>query len=107
MEQILIGDDCLFGPNVVIVAANHNTYPRGSLIRNSGFVVGKIIIGNGCWIGANVTITSGVIIGNGSVIGANSVVTHNIPPYVIAAGTPAKIIRSREGKNIVLSCKVE
>ena len=48
------------------------------------------------WIGANSIVTSGVRIGTGAVIGANSVVTHNIPPYAVAAGTPANVIRIRK-----------
>lgn len=53
-------------------------------------------IGNGCWIGYNVIITSGCAkIGNGAVIGAGAVVTKDIPGYAIAAGVPAKIIGYR------------
>lgn len=56
---------------------------------------GAIIIGNDVWIGAGVTILSGVQIGDGAVIGAGSVVTRDIPPYVIAAGNPANVVRER------------
>ena len=52
-------------------------------------------IGNDVWIGRNVIIISGVKIGDGSVIGAGSVVTKDVPPYAIAAGNPAKIVRMR------------
>lgn len=55
----------------------------------------KTIIGNDVWIGKSAIIISGVEISNGAVIGAGSVVTKNIPPYAIAAGNPAKIIRYR------------
>jgi acetyltransferase-like isoleucine patch superfamily enzyme len=48
-----------------------------------------------CWIGINVSVMSGVTIGKGSIIGANSVVTKNIPPYSVAVGAPAKVIRKR------------
>jgi virginiamycin A acetyltransferase len=56
---------------------------------------GPIIIGNDVWIGAGATILSGVQIGDGSVIGAGAVVTRAIPPYVVAAGNPATIVRDR------------
>jgi acetyltransferase-like isoleucine patch superfamily enzyme len=52
-------------------------------------------IGNDVWIGANVVVLRGVTIGDGSIIAANAVVTNNIPPYSIAGGIPAKVIRPR------------
>ena len=57
---------------------------------------GGIIIEDDCWLGSHVTVTKGVRIGKGSVIGANSVVTKDIPPYSVAVGTPAKVIKKRE-----------
>jgi acetyltransferase-like isoleucine patch superfamily enzyme len=50
-------------------------------------------VGDNVWCGANVVITSGVSIGERSVIGANSVVTTDIPPFSIAAGAPARVLR--------------
>ncbi|NRQ49166.1 CatB-related O-acetyltransferase [Aeromicrobium stalagmiti] len=52
-------------------------------------------IGNDVWIGANVVVLRGVSIGDGSIVAANAVVTKDIPPYSIAGGMPAKVIRSR------------
>lgn len=53
-------------------------------------------IGHDCWIGSNVVITCGCqYIGNGAVIGAGSIVTHDVEPYSIVAGNPAKVIRMR------------
>lgn len=54
-----------------------------------------VTIGNDVWIGENVFINSGITIGDGAVIGAHSVVTHDVPPYAIVAGAPAKVIRYR------------
>ena len=51
-------------------------------------------VGNNVWLGDKVSILPGVHIGDGSVIGANSVVTHSIPPYSIAAGNPAKVLKT-------------
>ena len=56
---------------------------------------GDTIIGNDVWIGQNATILPGVHIGDGAIIGANSVVGSDIPPYSIAVGNPARIIRQR------------
>jgi len=54
---------------------------------------GPTRIGDNCWLGANVIVTSGVTIGERCVIGANSVVTHDIEPFTIAAGAPARTLR--------------
>ena len=76
-------------------------------LRDSGHVVGNIIIGDNCWIGANSVITKGVSIGDGTIIGAGSIVTKDIPPMSIAVGAPARVIGYRElayeseNKNII------
>lgn len=56
---------------------------------------GNIIIGNDVWIGNNAVILSGVTISDGAVIGAGSVVTKDVPPYCIAVGNPAKVVKKR------------
>jgi acetyltransferase-like isoleucine patch superfamily enzyme len=53
-------------------------------------------VGDNVWCGANVVITSGVTVGERCVIGANSVVTTDLPPYSIAAGAPARVLRAIE-----------
>ena len=55
----------------------------------------KVVIGNDVWIGSGAYIKSGVTIGDGAVIGAHAVVTHDVSPYAIVAGVPAKEIRKR------------
>ena len=55
----------------------------------------KTIIGNDVWIGDQCFIKAGVKVGDGAVIGAHAVVTHDVPPYAIVAGNPAKILRYR------------
>ena len=55
----------------------------------------KTIIGNDVWTGRNVSIMAGVTIGDGAVIGTGAVVTHDIPPYAIAVGVPARVIKYR------------
>jgi acetyltransferase-like isoleucine patch superfamily enzyme len=57
---------------------------------------GPTRIGDNCWLGANVVVTSGVTIGERCVIGANSVVTKDIEPFSIAAGVPARVLRKIE-----------
>ena len=58
-------------------------------------------IGHDVWIGRSAIVLSGVSIGNGAVIGAGAVVTKDIPPYTVAAGNPARIIRTRFDEEII------
>jgi len=59
------------------------------------------IIGNDVWIGANTFIKRGVTVGHGAIIAAGAVVTHDVPPYSIVGGVPAKLIRYRFESNII------
>jgi len=94
--SIIIKNDVIIGPNVVIRASDHNFEDVNIDINKQGHRSGIIKIQNNVWIGANVTITKDVEIGEGSIIGAGAVVTKNIPPYSIAGGIPAKIIKKRK-----------
>lgn len=86
-----IGDNVFIAPNVSIYTAGHPVHPEA---RNSMFEYGlPVTIGDNCWIGGNVVICPDVTIGSGTVIGAGSVVTRDIPPNVVAAGNPCRVIR--------------
>ena len=89
---ITIGNHCFIGPNCGMYTAIH---PLLAKERNKGFEKAlPIIIGDNCWIGADVTILPGVTIGSNTIIGAKSVVTKDIPDNVIAAGNPCRIMRT-------------
>ncbi|MGF1684654.1 sugar O-acetyltransferase [Photobacterium minamisatsumaniensis] len=89
---IIIGDNCLLAPGVVIATAGH---PLDPVERAAGEEFAKAItIGNDVWIGANATICPGVTIGDNVVIGAGSVVVKDLPPNTVCAGSPAKPIRT-------------
>lgn len=92
---IQIGKDTLIGPNVVIRSSEHIYADASNPIRYQGHKHGKIIIEQDVWICANCVITSNVIIGRGSIIAAGSVVTHNVEPYSVMGGVPAKVISTR------------
>lgn len=97
-NRIEIGNGCLLGRDTFITDNSHgenisiNELNISPHERNI-FSKGTVIIGDNVWTGKNVCIMPNVKIGNGAIIGANSVVTHNIPPYSVAVGSPAKVIK--------------
>ncbi|MCQ9281076.1 acyltransferase [Priestia aryabhattai] len=99
--KVYIGNYVLLGPRVTIITGDHRTDMVGKHISevtdNEKLVEhdADVVIKDGVWIGANVTILKGVTVGEGCVIAAGSVVTKNTSPYGIYAGTPAKKIKDR------------
>ena len=101
IHQIIIGDNLLTGPNVLITDNSHGqntTLAELQMAPNQRplYSKGAVHIGNNVWIGQNACIMPGVTIADGAIIAANSVVTHDIPAYSIAAGVPAKVIKHIE-----------
>lgn len=89
---ITIGDNVLLGPRVGIYTSNHAFDPAE---RAAGACYAKpVVIGDNTWIGGGVTINQGVTIGEGAIIGSGSVVTRDVPARTIAAGVPARPIRT-------------
>lgn len=86
---IFIGDNVLFGHNVVLATLDHDLDPAKRDLLHCA----PIRIGNDVWVGANATITKGVTIGDGAVIAAGAVVTRDVPPRTVVGGVPAKVIR--------------
>lgn len=90
-SSVTIGDRVMLGPGVSIFTATHETSIESR--RANIEYAAPVVIGNDCWIGGNSTILPGVTIGDGCTIGAGSVVTKSIPPYSVAVGTPARVIK--------------
>lgn len=105
INGISIGNFCSIASGVVIQEYYHKYNRATSYYINRNifgkdlsldiYSKGSIKIEDDVWIGANSVILSGVTIGRGSIIGAGSIVTKNVPRYSIAAGNPAKVIKSR------------
>lgn len=94
---LIIGNDVMMGPDVVILGSGHNTSRTDIPMRLQGCPEPQqTVIGNDVWIGTRTIIMPGVKIGNGVIIGAGAVVTKNVPDYAIVGGVPAKIIRYRK-----------
>lgn len=111
-DRLKIGKFCSIGAGAKFIfnAANHtmrslSSYPFPVLNAEWGVPGmkttdawdnhGDILIGNDVWIGLEALILAGVTIGDGAIIGARAVVTHDVPPYTIVGGVPAKTIRKR------------
>jgi acetyltransferase-like isoleucine patch superfamily enzyme len=99
-ELVEIGAHCMLANGCFVSDAGHRFDDPDRPITWQGFESkGPTRIGDNCWLGANVVVTSGVSIGERCVIGAGSVVTKDIEAFSIAAGTPAKVIRPIEYPN--------
>ena len=95
-EGVTIEDYVFIGHGVVFI---NDTYPRaatrdGELQTEKDWKVEPTIVKRGASIGSGSTILSNVVIGENSIVGAGSVVTRNVPPNVIVAGNPARVLRS-------------
>jgi len=92
-----IGDHCMFANGCFVSDANHRFDDPETPVPWQGFTSkGPTRVGDNVWCGANVVITGGVTVGERCVIGANSVVTADLPPFSIAAGVPARVLRRVE-----------
>jgi acetyltransferase-like isoleucine patch superfamily enzyme len=97
LDLVEIGEHCMFANGCFISDGSHRFDDPHKPVPWQGFTTkGPTRIGDNVWCGAHAVITSGVRIGERSVIGANSVVTADIPPFSIAAGAPARVLRTIE-----------
>lgn len=107
-STIRIGSNVMFGPGVTVRGGNHRFDIVGVPINAVSDEMKRpeddlgVVIEDDVWVGGGATILAGVTIGRGSVIGGSSVVTKSIPPYSIAVGNPARVIKQRFGAEDIL-----
>jgi acetyltransferase-like isoleucine patch superfamily enzyme len=97
---IVIEDEALLGPYAVVVSGDHSR-ERGSY-RNGRSKLAPIRLCRGSWLAAHATVTKGVTVGRGALLAANSVATRDIPPFALAGGVPARIIRKESQIELVV-----
>lgn len=98
INKIVIGNNVLIGSNVLITDHSHGYNDISDIIeipiKRKLYSKGPVVIDDNVWIGENASILPNVHIGKNSIIGANSVVVKDIPPFSIAAGNPARVIKN-------------
>jgi len=105
LGEVSIGAGCVIGPNFYVSSRTHHFSDDASApIRWQDARAARaapqaqsqgVAIGEDCWLGINVVVLRGLTVGRGCVIGANAVLTQSLPPYSVAAGAPARVLRQR------------
>jgi acetyltransferase-like isoleucine patch superfamily enzyme len=99
-SDIVIEDDVLFAYNILLSDAYHTIDRVDIPYKDQGYSqISPIRVGRGCWIGQNVVFLPGVTVGEFCIVGANSVVNRSIPPYSIAVGAPARVVKTFDHQN--------
>lgn len=100
-QNVTIGNNVLLASKIYISDCTHGSYEGNDndshpdMAPAERVLISKpVVIADNVWLGEFVSVLPGVTIGKGTIVGANSVVTKNLPPYVIAVGSPAKPIKS-------------
>lgn len=96
LGNLIIGRDVQIAPHCGFSPYEHNFEDRDTVIHKQGIrSAGDIVLEDDVWLGLGVAVLEGVHIGRGAIIGAGAVVTKDIPPYSVAVGVPARVIRMR------------
>jgi len=94
-ETVVLGDDVLLAPGVLLVSSSHEWRDPDRHIRDQGPRGGPINIGDDVWIGARAVVLPGVRIGSGAVVATGSVVRADVPSRAVVAGDPARVVSWR------------
>ena len=91
-----IGKNCAIASGVIVYSqTNEDSALDGTPVSRQPVLYAPVRIGDGCWLGTGVRVLPGVTIGEGCHVGAGSVVTGDLPPYSIAVGVPARVVKER------------
>jgi acetyltransferase-like isoleucine patch superfamily enzyme len=96
--DVEIGGSVLFADDVYVSDFDHNFDDVSKPIKDQGITKARVRIEPDVWVGTKVTVSRGVVIGHGAVVGANAVVTHDLPPYSVSVGVPARVIKDRRAR---------
>ena len=93
--RLIVGKHAMMGPDVMIITSDHKLKNEGF---DKGYISEDVEIDDYAWIGARAIILKGVKIGKHAVVGAGAVVTKDVPDYAVVGGSPARILKYRNGK---------
>ena len=96
LGSVSLGAHLTMGPECLFITGDHPVPKAGGNFSDHTPVHADIVVEEDAFLGARVTILPGVTIGRGAAVGAGSVVTKDVPPEVVVAGNPARIVRARE-----------
>jgi len=94
-RNLVLEDYVGWGPGAKVLGSTHTGEPLDVPIIATSLVIKPVVVGFGSDIGTNATILPGVRIGAHAIVGAGAVVTQDVPDYAVAAGVPARVLRSR------------
>ena len=92
---LVFEDDANIGPHTLIHTANHNTDDPDLPIAVQGWESRPVRVCKDAWVGMGCVILPGAMIGEGAIVGAGSLVVKDVPPYAVAVGSPAKLLKFR------------
>jgi acetyltransferase-like isoleucine patch superfamily enzyme len=95
-QHVSIGRECIVADRVMLIDFDHGVVEVERPIRMQGIYKRDVHVGHNCWVGYGACILRGATVGDNSVIGTNTVVTKDLPPNCVAAGAPARILRTRD-----------
>ena len=98
-RELVIEDDVGWGPGAKVLGSTHTAVPTDVPIIRTDLEILPVHIGARSDVGTNAVILPGVSLGEGCIVGAGAVVTHDVPPYAVVAGVPARFLKWREGFN--------
>ena len=90
-----IGEDCIFADRIYVTDFDHRYADREMRIQDQGIAASPVLLEPDCWIGEKASILRGSRVGRGSVVGAQTLVKGDIPPYSVAVGAPARVVKRR------------
>lgn len=97
MGPVTIGTDVMMGPRCVILSNRHDISSVEKPMNRQGFLPDlRVVIEDDVFVGAGSVILAGRRLGRGCVVGAGSVVAHDVPPWSVVAGNPARVVRKRK-----------
>jgi acetyltransferase-like isoleucine patch superfamily enzyme len=102
-RHLVIEDYVGWGPGAKVLGSSHTALPIDIPIIQTDLDIRPVRIEAWSDIGTNAVILPGVTVGRGSIVGAGAVVTHDVPPFSIVAGVPARVIRSRTREEVAAS----